>query len=31
MPVWLSVCLAALAVVIVTGVVAYLIDRINHV
>ena len=31
MPVWLSVCLAVLGVVIVTGVVAYLIDRINHV
>jgi hypothetical protein len=31
MPVWLNVCLAVLVVVIVTGVVAYLIDRINHV
>jgi hypothetical protein len=30
MPLWVSVCLAVLAVVIVTGAVAYLIDRINH-
>ena len=30
MSVWLSVCLAVFAVVIVTGGVAYLVDRINH-
>jgi len=30
MPLWLSVCLAVSAAVVLTGVIAYLIDRLNH-
>ena len=30
MPLWLSVCLLVTAGVLVTGLVAYLIDRSNH-
>jgi hypothetical protein len=30
MPLWLMVCLAVTATVVVTGVAAYLIDRLNH-
>ena len=31
MPLWLTVCLAVFAAVFALGVVAYLIDRINHI
>ena len=30
MPLWLDVSLAVVGVVIVTGVVAYMLDRLNH-
>jgi hypothetical protein len=30
MPLWLTVCLAVVAVLAVTGAIAYLIDRLNH-
>jgi len=30
MPLWLTVCLVVVAVLVVIGVVAYLIDRLNH-
>ena len=30
MPLWLTVCLAVVSVVLVTGAAAYLIDRLNH-
>jgi hypothetical protein len=30
MPLWLDVSLAVVSVVIVTGVVAYVLDRLNH-
>jgi hypothetical protein len=30
MPLWLNVCLVVVAVLAVTGLVAYLIDRLNH-
>ncbi len=30
MPLWLTVCLVVVAVLAVTGVIAYLIDRLNH-
>jgi hypothetical protein len=30
MPLWLTVCLAVVVVLAVTGLVAYLIDRLNH-
>ena len=30
MPLWLTVSLMVVSVVFVTGVVAYLIDRLNH-
>jgi len=31
MPLWLAVCLIVSAAVVVTGLLAYLIDRSNHV
>jgi hypothetical protein len=31
MPLWLTVCLVVSAAVVALGVVAYLIDRINHI
>jgi preprotein translocase subunit SecE len=30
MPLWLTVCLVVVAVLVVIGVIAYLIDRLNH-
>jgi hypothetical protein len=30
MPLWLSVCLLVACVVLLTGGIAYLIDRLNH-
>jgi hypothetical protein len=29
-PLWFTVCLAVVAVVLVTGAAAYVIDRLNH-
>lgn len=31
MPLWLTVCLAVVSVLLVTGAIAYLIDRLNHI
>jgi hypothetical protein len=30
MPLWLTVCVVVVAVLVVIGVIAYLIDRLNH-
>jgi hypothetical protein len=30
MPLWLTVCLAVVGVLAVTGAIAYFIDRLNH-
>ncbi len=30
MPLWLTVCLVVVGVLAVTGLIAYLIDRLNH-
>jgi hypothetical protein len=30
MPLWLTVCLVVVAVLVVIGIIAYSIDRLNH-